>query len=124
MNDIKKSNLLKSIHSQIQKAESDYEGLIIQKNQIIATINHKKNQIQELKNQLKSFEKPKNITVSEHAILRYLERVDGINLEQIISKISTDKLKEMVNVLGSGTFPVDGKFSVKVKNNVVVSVFK
>lgn len=63
-----------------------------------------------------------NIEVSDHAVVRYLERVDGINIEEIRDKIvdsipcvdHTEDLKDM-RVLKSN-------HSIVVKDNVVVTI--
>lgn len=67
--------------------------------------------------------KSKELTVTEHAILRYIERVEAIPPGEVASRILTDKLKELVATLGDGKFPLDG-FWVRVKDNVVVTVVK
>ena len=52
-----------------------------------------------LENSLKSLEQKINnlqnsdLIVSEHAIIRYIERVIGINIEEIVEKIATEKMK-------------------------------
>jgi hypothetical protein len=74
-----------------------------------------------IKKKIESLES-KEVLVSEHAMLRYFERVLGHDLEQIKKDIVTDKIKNMLEVTGpSGTFPADG-FKVIIKNGKVVSV--
>lgn len=64
----------------------------------------------------------KEIEVSEHAILRYLERVIGMDIEAIKDKICTKELKSMVEILGNnGTYPVDN-FRVKMKDSTIVTI--
>ena len=52
-----------------------------------------------LENSLKSLEQKitnlqnSDLIVSEHAIIRYIERVIGINIEEIVEKIATEKMK-------------------------------
>lgn len=62
-----------------------------------------------------------DIIVSEHAILRYLERVEGLDLKEIQKKILTKKVKFGHKALGNGKFP-EKNFQVVIKNNVVVTV--
>ena len=63
------------------------------------------------------------IIVSEHAILRYLERVRGINMDEVKRSILPDGVKHMIKTLGDGVFPSGaGAHSVRVKGNVVVTV--
>lgn len=63
------------------------------------------------------------LTISEHAIIRYIERVIGINIDEITNKILTPEIEAMYNNLGSGKFPIEGgKARVVIKNNVIVTV--
>ena len=56
-----------------------------------------------LENSLKSLEQKINnlqnsdLIDSEHAIIRYIERVIGINIEEIVEKIATDKMNHQQN---------------------------
>jgi hypothetical protein len=63
------------------------------------------------------------LTVTDHAKLRYLERVEAINPADVVSKILTPQLREMVKTLGDGKYPVDD-FQVVVSNNSVITVIK
>jgi len=61
-------------------------------------------------------------TVSEHAILRYLERVEGVNIGAIISKILHPKILEYSKTLGSGSFPHPEGFKVVIRDNVITTI--
>lgn len=61
-------------------------------------------------------------TVSEHALLRYCERVLGIDLEQCKNAILTAEVTEQVKALKSGRFPIGGGHKALVKDFVVRSV--
>ncbi|HEB41819.1 MAG TPA: hypothetical protein ENI08_02240 [Candidatus Dependentiae bacterium] len=63
----------------------------------------------------------KEPSLSEHAILRYLERVEGIDIEKLRSEIMTTKVIEMIKMLGTGTIP-SGKYKLRVIDNVVVTI--
>jgi hypothetical protein len=76
------------------------------------------NQIQtEIKNLL-----PKDVQITEHALLRYCQRILGIDVEQIKSKLLSKNVKQIISVLGNGEFPVDDKTTIVVKNNAIVTV--
>lgn len=62
-------------------------------------------------------------TITEHAILRYLERIKGIDLEEIKQEILTEKVSKMIDSLESGTYHVNG-YSIKVINKSIVTVYK
>lgn len=67
-----------------------------------------------------------NIILSEHAILRYLERSDALNREELYNKILSKKNKEAINALGDGKYPMnDGSgLSLIVKGNVITTIVK
>lgn len=65
----------------------------------------------------------KKLTVSEHAIIRYVERVLGINIEDIENKILNQTTCHLVEELGNGRYPCNnGKFMIVVKDGCVVTV--
>lgn len=78
----------------------------------------------EIKKQQKAIEEQSAIVVTEHAMLRYLERVKGIDLAAIQKEIVSDQIRMQVQVLGgSGQYPNNG-FAVVMKNYKVVTVIK
>jgi hypothetical protein len=114
---------LKGYESQINKLNGEIELIkkeIKLKNQEkevkIKAISGLKSQIAKLKNN-------SELVVSEHAILRYLERVEKIDISEIEKKIKTEKLVKLVEQLGNnGSFPIDDEYSVKIKDGVIVTV--
>lgn len=61
------------------------------------------------------------LVVSEHAILRYFERVMKFDIEEIKKKILPDEQENQIKVLGSGTFSVE-THRLKVRNGVVITI--
>jgi len=84
-------------------------------------ITKKLKQVKEIENQIKSLQDI-DIIISEHAILRYIERVMGIDIELIKKEILTDTLKEQFKTLGNGTYPIGNDVKVKIQNNTIVTV--
>lgn len=63
------------------------------------------------------------LTVSEHAIIRYIERVIGIQRDDIAGKILTPEIQQIHKEMGNGKFPIeDGKARVVIKDNVIVTI--
>jgi chromosome segregation ATPase len=60
--------------------------------------------------------------VTDHAIVRYFERVEGVNIKDVKKKILTDKVKTQINALGSGEFPLGSGVRVVVRDNQVITV--
>ena len=78
--------------------------------------------IKELEERISKLTECAQIIVSEHAMLRYFERVGGFSLDEVNKIILSDNAIAMIREFGSGTFPTGNGFSVVVKNNTVVSV--
>lgn len=63
------------------------------------------------------------ITVTDHAILRFAERVMGLDSKHIQKIILNEKFKKLVSSFGgSGTFPVNEHCKAVVRNNVIVTI--
>ena len=76
----------------------------------------------DLRDKISAIKEDKGITVSEHAILRYLERVKLIDLKAIEEEIITEKLKSAVSILGgNGKYPLNGCRAI-LKNNTIVTI--
>ncbi len=62
------------------------------------------------------------LIVSEHAILRYLERVYKLDLFKIEAEIASQELFTKVQEFGSGTYTSTEGYRVKVVDGVVVTI--
>ena len=62
------------------------------------------------------------VIVSEHAILRYLERVEGLDIESIKRKMVSNSAERQIKNLGSGIFPVGASHKLRVRKGYVVTV--
>ena len=61
--------------------------------------------------------------VTDHAVLRYLERVENINTEKIRKKILSRNAIKIINQFGgNGSFSVDN-IKITVVNNKIVTIF-
>lgn len=66
-------------------------------------------------------ERGKDIVISEHAILRYIERVVGMDIEDLKKDILPEMTKLQIKALGNGVFPAQ-THKVRVKDNVVITI--
>ncbi len=64
------------------------------------------------------------ITVTDHALIRYLERVGDYDIEEIRQQMVTPVLEQMVKLVGdTGRYPVgDGRNMFVLLNGRIVSV--
>lgn len=112
----------KQLQSQLNTLTGDAEALKMEIANKQRDYSLKLQSITRLKEEIAKIKDTKVPTVSEHAILRYLERVEGVNLQLIEKEILSDEVMNLVNYLGgSGTYP-NGKFSVVMKNYCVTTV--
>ena len=92
-------------------------------------VNEATNELKEIKKEIRELTVGSpTIVVTEHAILRYFERVLGFDLEEIKAQIVPKQTQEQANHFGGGTFPVHPsnpehpEFKIRVRNNTVVTV--
>lgn len=60
--------------------------------------------------------------VSEHAMLRYLQHVHGLDLEALKQEMLPEQLVTQINTLGSGRLPSAKGTHLVVKKRVVITV--
>jgi len=64
----------------------------------------------------------KELVVSEHAILRYLQRYYKVNLEEIQKELLTDDLRAYVEYQGDGEYGIGRGLKALVRNNTIVTI--
>ena len=78
--------------------------------------------MEDLKKQINSVNKNGELKVSEHAIVRYLERVRGVDIAEIENEILNDSVVSYVSKLGgNGKFP-NGGYQVVIKDFTVTTI--
>tara|TARA_R110000751_G_scaffold112175_3_gene210973 strand:+ start:1185 stop:1559 length:375 start_codon:yes stop_codon:yes gene_type:complete len=121
-NAIKQAQELKGFKSQLSKLEGEYEVVKKQAAEYQKKCAFKKKGLGILKAKINRLSLDSNTIISEHAILRYFERVKGFDLSEIEKEILTPKVKEMIETLGNtGVYP-NNNFQVCLKNNVIVTI--
>lgn len=122
----KNATELKSVRTRIGKARAEWEVLEKEKKELYLKLDAKRDEINKLKqiekDILKEEEANSDPIITEHAVLRYIERMMELDLDGITKVILPDKTKELIKQLGDGTYTVDGKYKAVVKNNAVVTI--
>lgn len=112
----------KGLNTLLNKKRIDRKALLVKKEDLdnqLRDLNKIINRSEKMLRLLKS----KGLVVSEHAILRFIERVESVCPKDVPDRILSDRLREMVTTLGNGKYPVDD-FFVVVRDNVIITVTK
>lgn len=116
------ASALKQYQTQLKKTKESAEFIRNTIKGHRAELTQKEKQIHRLEREIKNLTS-KELTVSEHAILRYCERVLNIDIEEIRNNILNDELKRQVSVLGNnGTYPVEGTYQAVIRDGIIVTI--
>lgn len=68
-------------------------------------------------------QKENPLKVSDHALMRYMERCKGFDLDAVRSEIITEDLVRLYNQLGNGQYPTGiGTTRVVIEDGVIVTI--
>ncbi len=63
------------------------------------------------------------VGVTAHALLRFLERVDGVDIEDAVGRLVPDDLENQIDVVGgNGKFPGPQGYRIVVKDGIVITI--
>lgn len=123
---------LKSLQTQLQEKKEELREAEERKQQIEDLRRESDEKVKKLNQTISSLSKEINgfaereLVISEHAFLRYFERVLNHNLDEIKSELLSDQMKDLVKKFGgNGKFPVNtnyGNFHLVFRNYVVVTI--
>jgi len=99
------------LHENFKYASDAYHTAVAKRNAIQKRIETEKAKLQ--------FKEP---IVSEHALLRYLERIYCINLDDIRAAILSPGTIKAIKVMGNGKIPLPMGGRAVIKDNIVVSI--
>lgn len=120
---VKDSQTLKGLQVRKARIESDMVQLRESSKAAQRAFSDAQSQLASVNAQIESMRSAsKEIVVSEHAILRYLERVKGLDLDSIRKEIISEETSIMAKAMGNGSYPIHNGFKVVIKDMTVVSV--
>jgi chromosome segregation ATPase len=123
MNAIAIESLLKQKQTYLNKLNGEIEAKKTEKSSLDKELNALISKQKALNEEIKKLsENNGELIVTEHAIIRYIERVIGIDLNEIKKVICNEKLINQVSALGNGSYPIDNGVKAVVKNNVIVTI--
>jgi len=119
---MKEEQKRKGLQSQLNTMTGELEALKIEVANKQREIQMKLKAIESLKAEIEKMASVTDFRVSEHAIVRYFERVKGYSLDEIEREILSDEVIRMANILGdSGKFP-NGDYHVVMRNKTVTTI--
>lgn len=110
---------LKSLQSQLTRLQEERAVVLSEVSSGNRKLRSLDANIAATKNKISYAESDKTLIVSEHAMLRYIERVMGFDLEAIRQKVLGCP---SVTNCPNGSFPIGDTHQIKVKNNTVTTV--
>lgn len=121
-NAIKNETTLKSLKTRLEKEYASARVLEME----IKSLNKKKDiiykNIRSLKDSIDKIGK-EYLVISEHAILRYIERVEIIPIEEVKAKVLSEQLIKMWKILGNGEYPIgDTGACAIIKNGIITTI--
>lgn len=117
-----KERKIKGLQTQLNNLQGDVEAIKLDLTNKQDEYNFKKKKIKEIQHEINKYRHNGQIKISEHAIIRYLERVKGIDIAKIEKEIVTDEVRRMVGVLGgNGSYP-NKEFKLVMKNYTIVTI--
>lgn len=122
MEAVKEQATLKSLYTRIEKEKAEISVLQSQIRDAKAELIERHNKLNFLKKEVDKLTRD-DLVLTEHAILRYMERVELVPIEEVEKRILTEELKKMWRVLGNATYPIgDTSASVIIRGNVITTV--
>ena len=119
---IKEKEELKKLNTLQVKLQSEIEAIKIEREILNNKLQSAERNLGKIREEIKKVKEGNKIIVSEHAMLRYIERVLGINLKEIEKCILTDEVKKQYKIVGNGRFPINDEFRALIRDNVVVTI--
>lgn len=117
------ANDLKAMEVRKRSIESELEILRAEASQARSAYDAKVAELRETKKEIEAIKRSNDPIVSEHAMLRYVEREMGIDLDEIRRRILTPKNVKAIRFAGSCKIK-SGKLEFIVRDNVVVSTLE
>jgi len=119
----RKESKLSSLYAQRSKLQSKIEQVKKEEKRL-------KKELEVLQERLAGVQKgiqhleTREILITTHCIERFRERIGPLDAEEstVRTVLLTPQVREMIKVLGSGTYPVYGTIQIAVEDNKIITV--
>lgn len=120
---------LKGAYTRLERARADLKNFEVERGDVLSQLRQADDRIATVRakiggieGEIKKLKRTPDIIVSEHALLRYVERVMGINIEEVKQKILAPEVVNAITHFHSGNIPHPDGFSLRARENVVTTV--
>lgn len=121
---IKQKEELKKLQSLLIKQKSEIDLIKRERQLINERLSVAERNLKNTEEELKKLKTGNKIIVSEHAVLRYLERTMELDLKAVENEILTEETVKQYRMLGNGKYPVSNGCKAVIKDNVVLTITK
>jgi predicted ribosome quality control (RQC) complex YloA/Tae2 family protein len=111
----------KKLYDRKKKLERDLQEIRSTKYALQKEENLKQQELTKINDNLNKLKRGE-LVITDHAIVRYMERVKNLPLEEVKKLLLPDSTRALIGELGNGKFPAGGTHSVVVKDNIVLTV--
>ena len=121
---IKQKEELKKLQSLLIKQKSEIDRIKRERQLINERLSVAERNLRNTEEELKKLKTGNKIIVSEHAVLRYLERTMELDLKAVENEILSEEVVSQYKTLGNGKYPVSNGCKAVIKDNVVLTITK
>ena len=121
---IKQKEELKKLQSLLIKQKSEIDLIKRERQLINERLSVAERNLRNTEEELKKLKTGNKIIVSEHAVLRYLERTMELDLKAVENEILSEQVVSQYKTLGNGKYPVSNGCKAVIKDNVVLTITK
>lgn len=111
---------LKQLQTRKANVEAEIKRLAGEKADCEKQLTDARGKLAAIQNQIASC--TADVVVSEHAMLRYMERVMGVDLNKIKVHILAEGREELIRTARSGAFPILDDIKAVVRDRTVVTI--
>lgn len=121
---LKQKEELKKLQSLMVKQKSEIDLIKRERQLVDERLAVAERNLRKTEDELKKMKTGNKIIVSEHAVLRYLQRIMELDLKAVENEILTDETLKQYRTLGNGKYPISNGCKAVIKDNVVITVTK
>ena len=121
---IKQKEELKKLQSLLIKQKSEIDLIRRERQLINERLSVAERNLKNTEEELKKLKTGNKIIVSEHAVLRYLERTMELDPTAVETEILSEEVVSQYRTLGNGKYPVSNGCKAVIKDNVVLTITK